>query len=317
MVLTRYDRIAGCIFGGAIGDALGYPVEFDSLETIRIRYGDNGVLEPPIPAYYSDDTQMTLRVARGLSDSNSSRYVASYGEVLKRYTNNVIRQLILWADEDPPRAPGASCLYGVANLRRGTPWNMAGKPESKGCGAVMRSAPYGLLIELSNAGFLAGSHALMTHNHPAAQASSAALAAGIAAIMMQVELSTVVKIMSFAADAFDRKTATMIQWAAALSKDADVSSASVLNEWRGWTGDEAIAASLYCFLKKQDDYQGAVRLAVNSSGDSDSLGSITGNLSGAYLGVSGIPQEWLNNIENADLLADISLRLSKHCACKE
>jgi len=37
------DRIIGCLVGGAIGDALGAPIEFDSWETIEAKYGPSGV----------------------------------------------------------------------------------------------------------------------------------------------------------------------------------------------------------------------------------------------------------------------------------
>ena len=33
----------GCLLGGAIGDALGYPVEFLKLNEIYARYGENGI----------------------------------------------------------------------------------------------------------------------------------------------------------------------------------------------------------------------------------------------------------------------------------
>ena len=64
-----YDRIAGCLMGGALGDALGYGVEFDSWESIRRHYGEAGVtgLYPAgDKALISDDTQMTLFTNEGL-----------------------------------------------------------------------------------------------------------------------------------------------------------------------------------------------------------------------------------------------------------
>ena len=36
------DRYRGCLLGGAVGDALGYPVELLSLSDIRARYGPAG-----------------------------------------------------------------------------------------------------------------------------------------------------------------------------------------------------------------------------------------------------------------------------------
>ena len=83
----------------------------------------------------------------------------------------------------------------------------------------------------------------------------------------------------------------------------------VLDEWRGWAGHEAAAASLWCFLQHPDDYSKAVLLAANSPGDSDSLAAITGALVGARVGASGIPENWRHQIEKSDQLAVLSERL--------
>ena len=59
------DKIRGGLLGGAIGDALGYPVEFMSWEEIQKWYGADGIqkyelnLEAGV-AVITDDTQMSL-----------------------------------------------------------------------------------------------------------------------------------------------------------------------------------------------------------------------------------------------------------------
>jgi ADP-ribosyl-[dinitrogen reductase] hydrolase len=63
------DRVLGCLLGGAVGDAFGYEVEFDSLAVVRARYGDQGIQEPVLHdgrLVVSDDTQMTLFTLEGL-----------------------------------------------------------------------------------------------------------------------------------------------------------------------------------------------------------------------------------------------------------
>ena len=69
--MSKLDKIRGCLFGGAVGDALGYPVEFMSEKAIFSQYGDKGIREyklDPVSgkALISDDTQMTLFTANGL-----------------------------------------------------------------------------------------------------------------------------------------------------------------------------------------------------------------------------------------------------------
>jgi len=63
----------GSLVGGAVGDALGYTVEFMSLSEIRKRFGGKGITRYVTDnrgiARFSDDTQMTLFTLEGLMNS--------------------------------------------------------------------------------------------------------------------------------------------------------------------------------------------------------------------------------------------------------
>ena len=64
------SQVRGCLFGGAIGDAFGYTVEFKSLSSIRASYGEGGIQEPEETDgqfVISDDTQMTMFTLERLS----------------------------------------------------------------------------------------------------------------------------------------------------------------------------------------------------------------------------------------------------------
>ena len=65
---------------------------------------------------------------------------------------------------------------------------------------------------------------------------------------------------------------------------------------QGWVAEEALAIAIYCALRGKS-FEESVVLAVNITGDSDSTGSITGNLLGAIHGVEAIPQRWLESLE--------------------
>ncbi|MDD5205497.1 MAG: ADP-ribosylglycohydrolase family protein [Desulfobacterales bacterium] len=79
----------------------------------------------------------------------------------------------------------------------------------------------------------------------------------------------------------------------------------------GWVGEEAVALAIYCFLRYPDDYKRAVLRGANSNGDSDSIASIAGSISGAYLGIGAIPPEWIMRIEKTDYLRSLAERLAK------
>ena len=71
MASSVISAFTGCLLGGALGDALGYPVEFMSADEIRRSYGKNGIEAPDDRnslkrALISDDTQMTLFTAEGI-----------------------------------------------------------------------------------------------------------------------------------------------------------------------------------------------------------------------------------------------------------
>jgi ADP-ribosylglycohydrolase len=280
-------RMMGVIYGTAIGDALGFPVEFHP--------NPQGVVDLPTPALYSDDTQMFRATLEGLM-------AAGRDASLEEAAVHVARAYVAWSvSPENNRAPGAACMGGCAQLARGVPWRQAGRPDSGGCGAAMRSMAYGMCHQNtpSKAARWAAEHALMTHGHPMAQASAAAIAAGTAASLMGLTPNEIGRRMVKAAGPYDEETASMLAQAIRWAFDADISPAEVLDNWRGWAGHEAVAAALFCFLRAPSGFHDAVILAVNSPGDSDSLGCMTGALSGGYFGISGIPPGFVRDIEDS------------------
>ena len=66
------SRIHGCLLGGALGDSLGYAIEFDSITAIRRRFGADGLRDFAAldgGSHFSDDTQMTLYTVDGLVEA--------------------------------------------------------------------------------------------------------------------------------------------------------------------------------------------------------------------------------------------------------
>lgn len=79
---NRLDLVRGSLIGGAVGDALGYPVEFYSYCEIIDRYGKPGITEYELKrgvAEISDDTQMTLFTANGMLMGLTRSYMRGIG----------------------------------------------------------------------------------------------------------------------------------------------------------------------------------------------------------------------------------------------
>ena len=186
------ERIRGSLLGGAIGDALGYPVEFMDRNSILEKFGKNGLSEfcsfdKNGYAVISDDTQMTLFTANGLlygitrwcthgTLAGLSSYVKeAYIEWYQTQTETVDyqKQQICWIRDiqklNVQRAPGNTCMSALKNPNATN--------NSKGCGGVMRVAPVAMLIaaeksrghnvwEENAVQKLAAQCAAITHKHP-------------------------------------------------------------------------------------------------------------------------------------------------------
>ena len=298
------EQVLGMIFGLALGDALGGPVEFWDLKGIRERYGASGIQEPPDPALFTDDTQMTLAVAEAL--------IAAGQEDLGTIMASVSKEFVAWLrSPENDRAPGGACLYGARQLEAGVPWWRSGKPNSKGCGAAMRVAPIGYLYQhdLPKLRRVAAASALTTHHHPTAR-----LAAVAAAFLVKLALDRLapedllpaleLETHNQAGD-FDQALARLEE-----ALEMDSQNAALTHIGEGWVAEEAVLMALYCFLKSPDDFVATIRRGANTQGDSDSIASIAGGLSGAYLGVEALPAAWISRLEKSEYLRDVARRLA-------
>ena len=187
------DKVKGCLFGGAIGDALGYAVEFDGYRFIVKIFGEKGITRFHRSPYaplggVSDDTQMTLFTATGLLEG-STRVKMEGEKDLRAWEKAVARHYLDWKNTQvitkgpkanrpsswlyalpelhERRAPGSTCMTALSALEAGQKVNN----NSKGCGGVMRVAPVALCRDLmdmpsSFVTTLGGTVAEVTHQHP-------------------------------------------------------------------------------------------------------------------------------------------------------
>lgn len=302
----RRSRVRGCLMGGAIGDALGWPVEFES--------------SPPWPVgrvdEITDDTQMTLFTVEALL---GSRTPAALHEAYQRWlatqslagpppgAAGLAAEPWLYAQ----RAPGNACLSGLRAGRMGTPAAPA-NPSSKGCGAVMRSAPFGLVPDLApRAAFdLAVAGAVQTHGHPSGYLAAGAFAVIVRNLLDGAPLATAVDAALALLPGDDEVTAALrgARAAVPLAGPSDVERLGA-----GWVAEEALAIGVACALTHPDDMRAALVLAVRHPGDSDSTGAICGNLLGVRGGEAALPADWAAAVEGratilalADALADLT-----------
>ena len=98
----------------------------------------------------------------------------------------------------------------------------------------------------------------------------------------------------------------MLKLAEDLSREANPTPETIEKMGGGWTAGEALAIGVYSALVAKDDFRKGVLLSVNHSGDSDSTGSIAGNILGTILGDTAIPERWLKHLEFRDVIAKVA-----------
>jgi ADP-ribosylglycohydrolase len=294
------------LFGLALGDALGYPTEFLRLnEDIRPKYGYQGIQEPPNPALYSDDTQMTIALTEGLLD-------AGLEADLDAQMNAVARRFVSWsASFENTRSPGRTCMRAVLNYAGGKPWRESGIVDSKGCGSAMRVATIGYFYQHDEAQLriIAEASGIITHGHPAAVAASIAGAYLVKLALDGVHPDEYLgRIQTFVGGISEDFDTAMLRVGHVVSWGSEDSALRHIGE--GWVGEEAIALALYCVMRYPDDYVGAVRRGANTDGDSDSIACIAGGILGARLGLKAIPVEWRTRCEHRDDLINLAVRMA-------
>ena len=320
----------GCLLGGAVGDALGAPVEFDSWSHIQSRLGPRGVtgFEEAFGrrGAITDDTQMTLFTAEGLIRA-ANRFddrglVSVEASVHRAYLRWLVTQGEGGAAPHDPgwlvgvrglharRAPGNTCLSALRSTKERSiehPLN-----DSKGCGGVMRIAPVGL-TSVSDPFEVGCKCAALTHGHPTGYLAAGCLAQVVAELAHGADLADAAQRALGRLEREPRceETRHAVQVAMNQAAKGKPSPATVESLGGGWIAEEALAIGLYCALVAQD-FESGVLLAVNHGGDSDSTGSIAGNLLGLALGEQGIPGRWLEELELRDVIETVADDLWMH-----
>jgi ADP-ribosylglycohydrolase len=340
--VSREERVAGCLFGLAFGDALGAPTEFLTVAEILSRWPPAGPAElTGDPARVTDDTQMALAVGEALAEAIGVRDL-SLGSVESLFRAAFVEWL---NSPDNNRAPGMTCLRACEALETGKHWLEATVKSSKGCGANMRVAAIGLLdpeaqgVGEAERAALAQFQAALTHGHPTALAASDLTAYTIAQLAAGLKPSSLTEVLR--EYAVSQRTVYHADWLGELWQRPGVESPeefiergwgeclSVLDRLEaalsspdyeadpclatggGWVAEEAFATGLLCFLLYPDEPLQALRRAAATSGDSDSIACLTGAFAGAHLGAGCWPREWVRRIEYRDRLMLLAGELSK------
>ena len=363
------DKIRGSLMAGAMGDALGYEVEFMSRSAILSKYGETGItklaLDDKGKAQISDDTQMTLFTAAGMLMGMTRGSMRGVGGEPENYVSYAYKDWYYTQQRTAPesylnhtwlyhipelyarRAPGITCLRACEDFIAGREV----RNDSKGCGGIMRVAPMPLLLagcasrefcpyNIEKLAVACAKVASCTHKHPLGFLPAALLGVFLYKVALLNVEEVKEQIEQLVADSLDviegiynedylkhkkyLRELTQKALELALSSVSDEEALAALGE--GWVAEETWAVALYCAVRYIDSPEKALIVSVNHDGDSDSTGSVTGNIIGAIYGYQYIKErnmlcldgcELEQTLELANIILTIADDLSNGCRIQE
>lgn len=328
---SLHSRIAGCLAGLALGDALGTPTQ-PTPEATRARYGViTGFVAPHTDDPFghaglragqvTDDTQAALALVRAfLSERRFSLEIAA-------------EALLSWLDDvDAERSPyiGPSTKAAYHALKRGRPPTESGLGGATN-GAAMRVAPLGFLsTDFETVVRSAVWSAMPTHHTPLGLASAAAVASAVAATRRSASLPDVIEAAGHGATRGAElyagppsftpvpDLARRIHWAVNLVSACPTPGRDPLawpeTVWQtlrdlydlagaGMAAHETVPTAFGLVALSGGDPLAAALLAANLGGDGDTLGAIAGAICGAWRGVESLPAEILATLESVNGLS--------------
>ncbi|KAL4736795.1 ADP-ribosylation/Crystallin J1 [Aspergillus similis] len=303
---TVESRVKGTIYGVAVVDALGGPVEFQprgSFEPVT-DYQHNSNFDVP-PGTWTDDTSMTLCLAKSLIDSCG---VFDSQAAIRNYINWRNHGYLSATDEcfDIGTATSKALEYGGG----GQPdIDKALKRENCcGNGSLMRVSPIGLVYfdDLREALYQAAASSNVTHPYPTCAECCTIYTKLIVCAMNGASKEGLAA--ELAATRFrDRKLeqrlgryASLQDWQAKAECDID-SSGYVIS---------TLEAALWSFFSTSTLEGGALR-AVNLGWDADTVGAVYGGLAGAFYGLEAIPSRWIEGLQKREVIEEIADDLAK------
>jgi ADP-ribosylglycohydrolase len=321
------DRVLGAIFGEAIGDALGHPIEFRKTHVVKILEPDNK---------FTDDTQMFCAIGEALLDAPPHVDEGAFMKALSK-------RFIDWKQNPlggSHRGPGNNCMEAVRRLRAGKSWLMSGGIDFKGNGTAMRSGIVGAYYwkNPEYAFRIGGMTSVPTHYNLEAILGAAVVsylvAQGIAGMSPGEAVAKALILCGRwkdenlvphypytcpLGDKWEEQSPwyAISLWGAAfaltMSPLMTRQAIPYFTEGRGGIHDgvvvPAVAEGIYFSHGEFRDYSACVLSAVNNSHDTDTIGAISGTMLGARVGYEAIPSDWTSRIELRDYFLDLGNRI--------
>lgn len=303
MATPGEDRFIGCLIGQCLGDALGFVVEGHGPAACRryveevLRSGRAGAMgRAPFPfGQYSDDSQLARELLQ------------SYVELGRFDAADYARRIAAIFAEQRIVGRGRATEQAAQRLAAGVPWERSGTPPpAAGNGSAMRAGPLGLLFHGDDAALARAAHdqGRITHADPRCSAGALTIA-GAVAWMARGRAPEPGALLAHLGDlagalepGFAGHLGALEGWLALAPEAASgpISRAGLEPGYQGdaWPGISpfvvpSVLWSLYAVLRSPDDYWETMCTAIAVGGDVDTTAAMAGAVSGARVGLEGLP----------------------------
>lgn len=303
--IFRINRFKGCLVGLAIGDAMGMPAETLCRSRILQKFGwintflpREGTKTKKPAGSWTDETHLAMLTAKSIlecRDLNDEHLTKTYIDGLQQ------------------GLPIAGTTKKALELRM-TNGDLSRLKVGRhaGGGAAARVAPIALYgyRDLEALRVKVETASRITHQDDDAVAGAVGVAFTIAWALReelnpQTLIYDLIKLM--------REMNSNLEYSLKLVQEIINSNMDTVEGIEEIGTDGAtmrlIPSALLAFLKSPDDFEKTVLAAVNAGGDTDTRAAIAGAISGAYNGLSGIPQRWIHRVQDSFTIIDYATRL--------
>ena len=296
------NRLEAILFGVAVGDALGVPVEFKRRGSFHVDGMQGHGTHDQLAGTWSDDTSLTLALADVLADGTIP-------------LAGLARNFIAWHDTGAftPHGHvfdiGNATANAIARLKSGIAPEMAGGAEEfdNGNGSLMRIAPLVAVLvdkEPEERYRITKAVSSITHAHPWA----------VTACFLYLEILRKLYIGQPKENAYMELRSELVAPPSFLDRGALAKFSRILQEDIRFLAEsqirssgfvvDTLEASLWCFLTTAD-YKDAVLKAVNLGEDTDTTGAVTGALAALAYGIDAIPHEWCDQLQGQEQITKL------------
>jgi ADP-ribosylglycohydrolase len=309
-------KIAGAIYGMALGDAMGMPSELWGREKVRKYFGKiEGLLDGPKEnsvacnykkGQFTDDTGQALVIIDSLNDTN-----------FKPSSRDIAIKLLKWAEKENAfenNILGPTSKVALANFRDGIN-SKAVTDKALSNGSAMRIAPIGCLFNSHNKEKLADfvySVSEVTHTSDITIAGAAMIAVAVSSAIENNDFDIVIKDIfemepiarRLGAETYSPSLTERIKIGIYLANEYKNNEDLFLEKLYDIVGagvniSESVPSAISIAYYAQDPNKCAL-LCANLAGDTDTIGAMATAICGAFKGIDYIKEEYIESLNKAN-----------------